>query len=208
MIDIHYLMYNIKEMVFYEKAGSMSRGAEEDFPALARVRKASRVLKLMTTLGAIGLSGAALAIAAVPGWFDPIVHQTFPELGIQGPIVPAKRAGMIGLMALPMAVALFGLWHVRLLFGSYERGEIFTGAAARHIRLVGLAMAVNAVVSLLVHTLGSVLLTYDNAPGTRQLSISLSSDQYMLLLTGGLLIVIGWIMGEAARLSDEHRQIV
>ena len=186
----------------------MSSRVEADFPALNRVRKASRVLKLMTTLGAMAVLGAAIAIATVPGWFDPIIHQAFPELGLQGPIAPAKRAGMIALMALPLAIVLFGLWHVRLLFGSYERGEIFTGAAARHIRLVGLAMAVNAVVSVFAHTLGSVLLTYDNGPGTRQVSISLGSDQYMLLLTGGLLIVIGWIMGEAARLSDEHRQIV
>ena len=27
-------------------------------------------------------------------------------------------------------------------------------------------------------------------------------------VTGGLLVVIGWIMGEAARLADEHGQIV
>ena len=188
----------------------MSTGPTEAgaFAALGRVRAASRLLKALATLGAIGVLGAGIAFVAMPDWFDSLIPQAFPELAPGYVVTPVKRAGMLALMAVPFAAVLFGLWHVRLLFGAYERGEVFTETAARHIRLVGLAMAANAIAAVIVHSLGSILLTYDSAPGTRQLSIALGSDTYLLLLTGGLLVVIGWIMGEAARLADENRQIV
>ena len=186
----------------------MSTNQSVGFEALDRIRTASRILKALTTLGAIGVLGAAIAFGAVPAWFDTLIPQAFPELLPGYVMTPGKRAGLLALMAVPLATVLFGLWHVRLLFGAYQRSEVFTSAAARHIRLVGVATAANAIAAMLVHPLGSVLLTYDNAPGTRQVSIALGSDTYMLLLTGGLLTVIGWIMGEAARLADENRQIV
>ncbi len=186
----------------------MSTGQDGPFEALVRVRAASRILKALTTLGGLGVLAVAVAFAAVPGWFDAVVPNAFPDLAPGTVITPVKRAGLLALMAVPLAAVLFGLWHVRLLFGTYARGEVFTAAAARHIRMTGLAMAANALAAIIAHSLGSVLLTYDNAPGARQFSIALGSDTYLLFLTGGLLIVIGWIMGEAARLADENRQIV
>ena len=186
----------------------MSNSESGDFEALGRVRKASRLLKGLTTLGVLGVLSAAIAFAAVPSWFDTVIPPTFSELAPDYEITPLKRAGLLMLMTVPLAAVVFGLWHVRLLFGSYERGEIFTRAAARHIRLAGLAMAANVIATLIAYPLGSVLLTYDNPPGARQVSIAFGSNHYMLLLTAGLLIVIGWVMGEATRLSDENRQIV
>lgn len=176
--------------------------------ALARVRAASRILKVVATLGALGVLAAALAFAALPDWFDSLIPQAFPELAPGALVTPAKRAGLQALMAVPLAAVLFGLWHVRLLFAAYARGEVFTASAARHIRMSGLAMVTNALAAVVAHSLGSLLLTYDNAPGMRQFSFALGSDTYLLFLTGGLLVVIGWVMGEAARLADENRQIV
>ncbi len=186
----------------------MSMSTDTGFEALGRVRTASRILKALTSLGALGVLGAAMAFVAVPAWFDTLIPQAFPELMPGYVVTSAKRAGLLALMAVPLGTVLFGLWHVRLLFGAYERGEVFTTTAARHLRLAGLALAANALAAVFIHPLGSILLTYDNAPGERQFSIALGSDTYMLLLAGGLLIVIGWIMGEAARLADENRQIV
>ena len=71
-----------------------------------------------------------------------------------------------------------------------------------------LAMAGNALAAMILHPLGSLILTYDNLVGSRHLSVSMSSNTYTLILTGGLLIVIGWVMREAARISDENRQFV
>ncbi len=186
----------------------MTAAAKDAPEGLARIRAASRFLKNLTTLGAVIILGFGIAFAAFPTWFDQLINNAFPELTIATGITPLKRVGLLALMAFPLAVTLYGLWHARLLFTSYEKGEVFTGRAAGHIRLVGLAMLINAILSPVVHTLGSILLTYDNMAGSRAIAISLSSDTYSLLLTGGLLIVIGWVMREAARLSEENRQFV
>ncbi len=186
----------------------MTATAKDGPEGFGRIRAASRFLKNLTTLGAVIILGFGVAFAAFPVWFDQLIINAFPELTIATGITPFKRTGLLVLMAFPLAVTLYGLWHARLLFASYEKGEIFTSRAAGHIRLVGLAMLINAILSPLVHTLGSILLTYDNMAGSRAIAVSLSSDSYSLLLTGGLLIVIGWVMHEAARLSEENRQFV
>ena len=181
------------------------KDASEGF---GRIRAASRFLKNLTTLGAVIIVGFSVSFAAIPVWFDHLIANAFPDLTIATGITPFKRIGLLALMAFPLAVTLYGLWHARLLFASYERGEVFTSTAAGHIRLVGLAMLINAILSVAVHTLGSILLTYDNMAGSRAIAVSFSSDTYSLVLTGGLLIVIGWVMREAARLSEENRQFV
>lgn len=181
---------------------------KDSLEGLGRVRAASRFLKNLATLGAVLILGFSVAVVAVPDWFDQLINNAFPELPITTGITTVKRVGLLVLLAFPVGVTLYGFWHARLLFASYEKGEVFTSRAASHIRLVGLAMLTSAVLSVAVHTLGSVLLTYDNAAGSRAVVVSVSGDTYLLLLAGGLLIVIGWVMREAARLSEENRQFV
>ncbi len=173
-----------------------------------RIARLSLWMKWLATLGIIVFAGFALSIVVIPGWFDNMVMLAFPELVIAEGITVFKRTALLALLAMPLAVSLYGLWNVRMLFDCYARGEVFSPAPAAYIRNVGLAMLVNVVLSVFVHALGSVLLTYDNPAGSRQLSVSMSSDTYMLLLLGALLVIIGWVMREAARISDENSRFV
>jgi hypothetical protein len=176
--------------------------------ALTRIKSASRCLQGLTTFGFIFVCGVSVVFAANPAWFDSVIQDAFPELPGVIDVTPAKRLGLMGVAALPLILSLYGLWHLRLLFAAYREGRIFGGEAPTHLLKVGLAMAGNAFAGVLAHSLGSVILTYDNAPGERHFSLMLSDNTYTLILTGGLLVVIGWVMGEAARISDENRQII
>lgn len=186
----------------------MSANANPTDATFRRVVRLSLWLKRLATLGVILFVGFALSVVIVPGWFDTMVTAAYPEMTIATGITPFKRISLILLLALPLTVSLYGLWNIRMLFDCYARGEVFSPAPAAHIRNVGLAMLVNVVLTALVHSLGSVILTLDNPTGSRQLTISASSDTYLLLLLGGLLVVIGWIMQEAARISDENSSFV
>ncbi len=175
---------------------------------LSRIKSASRILQGLTSCGMVLVAGVSIGLILNPAWFDVAVSNAFSALNIASGITPAKRLGLICLMAAPLAITLYGLWHLRLLFAAYRDGRIFGDEAPAHLFKVGLAMAGNAASVIIVHSLGSLILTWDNPPGSRQFAINLSSDSYTLILTGGLLIVIGWVMREAARISDENRQFV
>ena len=54
----------------------------------------------------------------------------------------------------------------------------------------------------------SVALTYNNPPGNRQLAISLSLDNYVAVIVGGVLLAVAWVMVEATRIADDHAAIV
>jgi len=181
-------------------------GTSDD--AFARVKRMSLWLKHLTTAGLIGCVGFGAAILAVPAWFDTMVMLANREVTVVAGITPIKRDLLRVLYCLPLAVTLCGLWNVRMLFGCYARGEVFSPAPAAFIRNLGLVMLASVGVSLLMPIAGSLLLTYDNPAGSRQLSIGVSSDTYMLVLLGGLFLVIGWVMREAARISEENSRFV
>jgi len=186
----------------------MNFDGEAKVEAFSRVKKTSWWLKNLTSLGMIVFAGFGLGVVVVPDWFNSMVALSYPELPFATDVTLAKKTGLILLYLIPLTIVLYVLWNVRLLFECYGRGEVFSAEPANYIRKVGMAMVANVFVSVFIRSMGSVLLTFDNPAGSKQLSISLSGDIYLLLLMGGLLIVIGWVMQEAARISEENRQFI
>lgn len=173
-----------------------------------RIRSISRYLKIVALIGAVGIGGLSLYFAAVPSMFDEQILRNYDHLLIGSSFTPVKRIGLILLLAGPVSLLVYAMWRISRLFACYERGRIFAPAAARHIRAAGMALAANGGLSIPINTLAVLLMTYDNAPGNKMLTIGVSSTNYATLLFGGLLIVIGWVMHEAARVADENRQFI
>ena len=173
----------------------------------AWVRRFSLWLQRLASLGIVVFITFAASVVVFPQWFDGMIAAAYLGLTIAAGVIVAKRTVLLLMLSLPLAVTLYGLWNVRLLFGAYARGEVFSPIPAAYIRNVGAAMLANVILSVLVHTIGSVVLTIDNPAGSRHLTVSLSSNTYLLLM-GRLLVVIGWVMSEAVRLSDENSRFV
>lgn len=112
------------------------------------------------------------------------------------------------LALVPLALYLAGLLAMRRLMALFEKGFVFTERAAFEITRIGWYVALIAPVSIGCMTLGSVLLTWGNGPGQRALNFQLGVGDILALSYGGLLIIIGVVMQEAAKISDEHRQFV
>lgn len=186
----------------------MSQAESDPMDGMVRVRRLSVWLGRLTSFGIVALCLLAASMVILPDWFDTLIETAYPQLTTETGITAAKRTVLLLLLSLPFLITLYGLWNLRLLFDAYARGQVFAAAPARHIRNVGMSMLANMVMSVIVHSISSVVLTIDNPAGSRQLSISFSSDSYMLLLMGGLLVVIGWVMREASRISDENRRFV
>jgi uncharacterized membrane protein len=62
--------------------------------------------------------------------------------------------------------------------------------------------------TVLVPTLQIVVLSWHIGLGQRLLSIGIDSSTLGFLLSGGLLIVIGWVMREAAKAAEDAKGFV
>ena len=107
-----------------------------------------------------------------------------------------------------LAVYVLGLWIARDLFRSFARGEIFTEAAARKLRRLGIVVTAIAPTMIIARTAAVLALTIENPDGERVLAIGISGTDFAIAVIGILLSVIGWIMLEAARIAEENRQFV
>jgi len=54
----------------------------------------------------------------------------------------------------------------------------------------------------------SVLVTLQNGPGKRELTLNLSSDDYLMLLIGVVLLAISSVMADAARIAEDNEGFV
>ena len=176
--------------------------------SMARIRKVSTFMAVAVSIGMALLVTAVTAI----WWIDDLFAGMLGSASISGvnaETLPLHlRATSFAIALVPLAIYTFVLLQARALFRGYARGEIFTFRAARRLRTIGCALVLGVPAGVIAGMLISVVLTAANPPGQRQLSISFSSAEFSALVFGGLILVIGWVMAEAARLAEENRQYI
>jgi hypothetical protein len=94
------------------------------------------------------------------------------------------------------------------LFGCFAQGELLARRPALYLRRLGLGLCALAAAQPLGHTLAILALTWGNPKGERQLWFGLSSDHYLALLFGLLLLALAQVLHEAARVADENAEFV
>jgi hypothetical protein len=175
---------------------------------LTKIKRISDWMFWISTVLAYVLP-ATVVLAILRGWFDPAaLISRFPVLPGATQVTPFQGAlvAIVGLLSIyPMVLAFLGMGR---LFGRYRTGEILTEPCARDILRIGQALFAVAAMTVLVPTLQLLILSWGNAPGGRILSISLDGSTLGFLLSGGLLIAIGWVMREAAQVAEDAKGFV
>lgn len=178
----------------------------------ARLRRLSGAVRVLVALGAPVLVAVPLLQAFAPQWLAPLMGNGAiePELArlAQGGITPAVQARMAAVSVLPVGVALGLLWQLWGLFGEYREGAIFSARALRCLRRFASGLLVLGLVQPLARALGSVAVSWDNPPGQRQLMVTLSSNDYALVLVALVFVAIARVMHEAARAAEENEGFV
>lgn len=153
------------------------------------------------------LPALALYVLVLPeqlpnhGW---VAGAGFPVRPLPSPVALAVW-GALCIISLP---ALWGLWSLRRLFEGYAVGAIFTVAAARRLRHCGVALVVAGLETPFGSMLLSGALSLDLPKGSRMLVLSWSGNDVVLLVIGALLLIIGRVMGEAARIAEDNAGFV
>ncbi|MDQ0317271.1 DUF2975 domain-containing protein [Amorphus orientalis] len=180
-----------------------------DQPAsLDRLRRLSRAFELLSLAGIVGLVALVAAALVLPQVSHILWESRLGALDGGAPVQPVGRILAVLVMAVPIAVAVYGLLAVRRLFAEFARGEILTERAAAHLQTFAVTVLLQAPLTPLVSAGMSLALTYANPPGSRALMISLSSHDYFALLVGAVLLAAATVMREAARLARENAAFV
>lgn len=113
-------------------------------------------------------------------------------------------AGIIRVAPLVGALCL-----LRCLFGSYQRGVVFSQSNALRYGRLGQCFLLDALVAQPIsHTLNILGLTLMNEPGHRYLSLAFGTLNLEMLFCGVCIVVISWVMREASHMEDEYQLTV
>jgi DUF2975 family protein len=173
-----------------------------------RLRRLCRAMKTLTTFGMLFIAIGMVAIFCVPDWTRDMLVARLGLMGDVLPLAPARVIAGAAIAAVPVGVLLYGLWQARQLFADFADGFVFMPSSARRLRDFALAILAQAVLQPIAATAMLLVFTYDNPPGNRQLVIALSSNDYLALIIGGMLLAIAWVLVEATRIADEHASFV
>ncbi|GGD06895.1 DUF2975 domain-containing protein [Aquisalinus flavus] len=176
------------------------------------LKKRTIILSAMMTWVIVGL---ILSIIGSTIWvvFNPEIviaelAREMANLDVPGDISHTKRV-LIGLLTVPaMAVWLIILLNLHRLFANFARETVFHRQTVVAVRRAGFWLMVLVVVHFFASMGSSLALTYDFPPGERTLAITFTSQHFILLSLGFVLLLMGVVMDEALRLDDENRQIV
>jgi hypothetical protein len=174
---------------------------------LARVRRVSRLL-----------SRAALALMALLVLLDLLVWIDRAALergaaallpaGTPHALTPTALVGGFVLGHLVLALLLTALWQAHRLFAAFARGAILVAGTGDRLIRIGAVLALVLPARVAGNAIASVLLTWGNAPGERALAITVDPTDVMLAAAGLLILTVGWVMAEAARIAEDAAQIV
>lgn len=173
-----------------------------------RLRRFSNAMVIITSLGMALTAGLMIMVFFVPDWLRNLLLARLGEAGRDLALTPGRVATAAAITAVPVGVLLFGLWQVRALFVEFAAGRVFTLTGARRLRNFAGCMLAQAVLGPISSTALLLAFTFDNPPGRRQLGIALSTNDYLALVIGGVLLAVAWVMVEATRIADEHASFV
>jgi len=174
-------------------------------PAL-RIHRLSMAVRWLAAIGALTLLILPLAFWSQPEWVASVARRQWAL----GPLQLDAGSRLAALAAsLPQCLAgLWAMWEIWRLFGRFAAGEVLAPQPARHLRRLGGALITLSVLSPLSDTLTVLALTWHNLPGQRQLMVNVSGQDYLALLFGLMLMALAAVLGEAARVAQEHSEFV
>ena len=175
---------------------------------LERLRRFSKAMARLTTLGMLLIAVAMILVFVIPDWTRNLLLARLGQAGQDLSLSPGRLVAAAAVIAVPIGVLLFGLWQVRALFLNFAEGQVFTLASARRLRDFAGAVLAQAVLGPISATALSIAFTLNNPPGSRQLVIALSVHDYLALIIGGVLLAVAWAMVEATRIADENASFI
>jgi len=179
-----------------------------DLATSRRLRRFSKTMAWVTTLGIVLIAVAMVLVFLIPDWTRNFLLARLGQAGAALPLTPGRLGAAAAVTALPIGIMLYGLWQARALFRDFAEGLVFTASTARRLRDFAGAIMAQAMLGPISSSALLLAFTFGNPPEQRQFGIALSVNDYIALIVGGVLLAVAWVMAEATRIADEHASFV
>ena len=90
------------------------------------------------------------------------------------------------------------------LFNRYKNGDIFTQENTQLYKKLGFSVFYWIIAGVLYNAVMTVVLSFNNPPGQRILSVSFTGVDLLSLFVGFLIVMVSWVMQEAYKIRDEN----
>ena len=113
---------------------------------------------------------------------------------------------LLGFLAnlLPIAFSMAALAYLAKLFGAFENGVLFEKANAAILKKAGWSLVWGQAAFLIYGACISLILTCRNPIGHRNITIFMGSHQFAMLAIGLTILLVSWILDEAAKMHEEQ----
>ncbi|WP_291844968.1 DUF2975 domain-containing protein [Maricaulis sp.] len=189
----------------------MPRTSSLDLPSDRHIRRLSLFLAWAISLIALVMPPLIWWIWLFPG-ASGVAATPAPGNGFGGDdlswYIWPVRLGAAGLSSVAVAITLYGLYHLRVLFQEAARGAYFSAAAVIGFRQFALASLVGALWSPLEHTLMGVFLSVSNPNVLNALEVSLGTDNLESIGAALLFFLIAFILAEGRKRHEELELIL
>jgi hypothetical protein len=157
---------------------------------------------------AVGLMVVAAAMWLHPDYVEWIAREEWAGGRNALTLTPVSQFGAAAISCTHLGLLCWALWTAKGLFARFAIGATLESQGGKDLRAIGGMIALYAALTPLAKALITVALTLGNPPGQRLLALSVGTNELILGLLGALILVLGHVMAEAARIADDNRQIV
>ena len=201
-------------------------------PDLQKISRLGRIGATVSLLALLFMLLTTLWTFRTPAKFLETMQREMTVItGQQNNVRPVIAISIAASILMQMLVGCGMLWLSRNLFLGFARGEILTPATGRRIERLGWLIAaifpISQIVTALsvaavylfwpegqhsIHWIGLFALVFtareENGVVAGQVAFSFGGLELAALVCGGLIILIGRIFAEAARISEENKAFV
>lgn len=174
----------------------------------AKFVRLSRTMARLTSTGMVAMLVLMVSAFLVPSWTRNMLLARLGQTGADLPLGPNQVLAAAAITAIPFGVMLWGLWNARAMFLNFADGRAFSSEAARHLYRFAIAVLAQAPLGPLTAMALALTLSLANPPGQRLLVLTLSINDYIALVVGGVLVALAAVMREAARLAEENASFI
>jgi hypothetical protein len=173
-----------------------------------RIQRLSVFLAWACLMAGIALPFAVLAYWLLAGANELALLGHLRADAIHGPLHVWQRLAGAMCTLVPAGLASLGLWHAHRCFRGFIKGEVFTAGAVLRLRRFAACMGGSALAAIIAGPVLSVLLTWGNPAGARQLALGIGSDHLLTLLFAGMVWVMAAVIGQGQALAEENASFV